>query len=237
MISTLSPKTVYIFVGAPGSGKGSLASICAERMGWEMLSTGNLCRKHIAEQTEIGQEIAFAIKSGKLVSDDLISQMVEQWIKSWFMNENEETNTVILDGYPRTLRQAMTFDQLLKNNYPTLQLHIVQLEVSDETVIERLSFRFTCSNKECQAIYSTHAGSLCAPKVENICDKCNSHLTRRVDDQAEAIHKRLQVYHQHANELLSFYNTMGYSIVKINVEKPLKLVFEDFVKHIGVASV
>ncbi|MCX5925281.1 MAG: nucleoside monophosphate kinase [Candidatus Dependentiae bacterium] len=233
MMPVSSPTEIYIFVGPPGSGKGSLASICFERIGWEMLSTGNLCRKHIAEQTEIGQEIDFAIKSGKLVSDELISQMVAQW----FVGKSGQEKAVILDGYPRTLRQAETFDNLLKNSSQKLKLYIVQLMVSDETVVERLSFRFMCSNKECQAVYSIHAGSLCAPKIEGRCDRCNCLLVRRVDDEAAAIRKRLQVYYQHAKDLLSFYDKMGYSIVKIDVEKPLELVFEDFAKHIGVASI
>lgn len=233
MMRSSLPKELYIFVGPPGSGKGSLASMCVKRMGWEMLSTGNLCRKHLAEQTEIGKEIDFAIKSGKLVSDDLISRMVEHW----FIRKNEEDATIILDGYPRTLKQAETFDCLLKNYGQKLKLFVVVLNVSDAVVIERLSSRFTCSNKECQAVYSVHAASLCAPKIENVCDKCGYNLIRRDDDEPIAIRKRLQVYHQHAKDVVNFYHTMGYSIVEINGEKPLEQVFEEFVKHIGVASI
>jgi adenylate kinase len=233
MIRSGSSEEIFIFVGPPGSGKGSLASLCAERLGWNNLSTGNLCRKHIAEQTEIGKEIDFAIKSGKLVSDELISKMVEQW----FVVEDAGQSVVILDGYPRTVKQAEIFDNLLKSSLENLKLHIVQLLVSDETVLQRLSSRLVCSNKECQAVYSAQAGSLCAPKVDNVCDICASKVVRRVDDDESAIHKRLQIYHQHTNNLLDFYHKMGYDIVKINVEKPLEMVFDDFMKTVGVASI
>lgn len=228
-----SSEEIYIFVGPPGSGKGSLANLCAERLGWNNLSTGNLCRKHIAEQTEIGKEIDFAIKSGKLVSDELISKMVEQW----FVAEDAGQGVVILDGYPRTVKQAEIFDKLLKGSLENLKLHLVQLLVSDETVLQRLSSRLVCSNKECQAVYSAQPGSLCAPKVDSICDICASKVVRRVDDDESATHKRLQIYHQHTNSLLDFYRRMGYDIAKINVEKPLEMVFDDFIKTVGIASI
>src|SRR5438105_2140053 len=99
---------IFIFLGPPGSGKGSVSRLCIKDLGWVQLSTGNLCRKHIAKQTEIGKEIDFAIKSGKLVSDDLITNMVLEW----FQKDFDDSHTVILDGYPRTIMQAQAFTKL-----------------------------------------------------------------------------------------------------------------------------
>jgi adenylate kinase len=235
MITPTEAKEIFVFLGPPGSGKGSLATLCLKRIGWETLSTGNLCRKHIAEQTEIGKEIDFAIKSGKLIADELISQMVEHR----FAEKAEAEKSIIFDGYPRTVKQAEAFDRLLKNKAKQLRLRIVQLVISDEMVVKRLSLRFTCSNKECQAVYSMQqdSSSACVPKAEGICSQCGDPLTRRADDEAIAITKRLQVYYQHAQDLLNFYEKMGYPIIKIDVEKPLEAVFEDFTKHIGITSV
>ena len=104
----MSIDRVILFIGPPGSGKGTLSQKCVQKLGWQQISTGDLCRRHIAKQTEIGKSIDFAIKSGKLVSDGLISQMVFDW----FRQENIESDVVILDGYPRTVNQAKDFDEL-----------------------------------------------------------------------------------------------------------------------------
>jgi len=224
---------IYIFIGPPGSGKGSLASLCLERSGWDMLSTGNLCRRHMAEETEIGKEVAFAIKSGKLVSDELISKMVEDW----FFTVALKKPAIIMDGYPRTVKQAEVFDNLLKNYRERVRLRVVRLSISDEKVIERLSCRFICSNKECQSVYSFLAGSTCAPRSKDACDKCEAILVRREDDEAGSVRKRLLVYRQHAEGLLDFYSKAGYSIIDIDVERPLSLIFDDFVKRMGIISV
>ncbi len=233
MISKSSIKDIYIFIGPPGSGKGSLANVCSERFGWDVLSTGNLCRKHIVEQTEIGKEIDFAIKSGTLISDELICRMVEHW----FLGKIENNNSIILDGYPRTLEQAKIFNNLLKNSDKQLKLHVIEFVISDKVVIERLFFRLTCSNKECQAVYCVSEGSLRAPQKKDICDRCGSTLVRRVDDEITAIQKRLEVYHKHAQSFLNYYENNGYPIVRLDAEKSLEVVFKDFIQSTGVVQI
>jgi len=233
MIASSSVKDIYIFIGPPGSGKGSLANICFERFGWDVLSTGNLCRKHIVEQTEIGKEIDFAIKSGTLISDELICRMVEEW----FLGKIENNNPIILDGYPRTLEQAKIFNNLLKNSNKQLKLHVVEFVISDKAVIDRLFFRLTCSNKECQAVYSICEGSLRTPQKENMCDRCGSMLLRRVDDEMQAIQKRLEIYHKHAQTFLNYYENNGYPVVRLNAERSLEIVFQDFIQSMGVAQI
>lgn len=220
----------FIFFGAPGSGKGSLAGMCVERLGWRQLSTGNLFRKHISEGTELGNQIDFAIKSGKLVDDEVVVKMVAGWV---FENISS-TKAIILDGFPRTLVQAQIFMDLLKKDFPNASVSVVKLEISDEKVIARLSSRRTC--QKCNAIYSVVKESERGPQVDNVCDSCESILVQRNDDKPETIVTRLEVYHKHAGQLLRFYEQLGVKIETMNVEKTLDKVFENFITLVGDGS-
>lgn len=219
---------LVILLGPPGAGKGSLAGLCINALGWKQLSTGNLCRKHIAEQTEIGKQIDFAIKSGKLVADSLVTGAVEEWLESSI----EGAQAVILDGFPRTVPQAKSLDELLKKKKDSLRLKVIRLFVSDDIVIARLCNRYICSNIECQAVYSIGEGSKLLPKVTMTCDQCGSPLIRRKDDNEESVKERLKIYHKHEQDLLNFYIDMQHHIAEFNVERPLNDLFEDFKKTV-----
>lgn len=225
-------RDLYVFLGPPGSGKGSLSQLCIQKFGWVQLSTGNLCRKHIAEGTQIGQQIDFAIKSGKLVSDALITDMVVQWL----LEQPEAGQAIILDGYPRTLVQAQELHKLLQDKPSYFKLNVVRLLVEDETVIARLSGRYVCQNKECQAVYSMVAGTSLAPKNDMICDNCSAPLIRRGDDTEQAVRNRLATNHQHEQGLLDFYKQVGQAVHEINGEKPLEVVFDEFQKTYGLGG-
>lgn len=217
-------KDVFIFIGPPGSGKGSVANLCVKRFGWLQVSTGNLCRKHIAEETKIGKEIDLIIKSGKLISDDLVSSMVTE-----FLQENvEKTSGIIIDGYPRTVAQANCFDNTLKNLFPHVKERVVFFAISDTTVINRLSRRFVCQNKECQAVYNIALEDNDKINTSLFCTECNGLLARRPDDEVESIKKRLDLYHQHTKKLTDFYSASGIETIEIDGEKPLKDVFKNF---------
>ncbi len=213
-----------VLIGPPGSGKGTLSNLLVSMYGWEQLSTGNLCRKHISEGTSIGQQIDFAIKSGKLISDRLMTEMVDEWMAA----ESRTGKTLILDGYPRTIPQAQALDELLRLKYTSLKLMVFRFVIPDERVIERLSARYICSNNKCQAVYSLARGSTLAPKSDMVCDKCKSPLMQRKDDTKEAIQDRMIVYHLHENELLSFYKNAGYRVLEIDANRPYQDVFENF---------
>lgn len=221
---------VVIFIGAPGSGKGSLSRFVIEKFGWEQLSTGNLCRKNIDEQTEIGKQMDFFIKSGKLVPDSIIIEMVNQWLTEQLLSGKN----VILDGYPRTVAQAEALDKFLDEKFVDTSVRVVKFDVSDDIVIERLCERYVCQNGDCQAVYSMATGSSLRPKKDMICDICSSPLKRRSDDTKEAIAHRLEVYHEHKNKLLDYYRNKAQHIDKIDVKRPLNEIFEDFKQLVGL---
>ena len=191
-------------------------------MGWKQLSTGDLCRKHIQEQTEIGKEIDFAIKSGKLVSDELITQMVVSWFK-----QQDHSAPVIFDGFPRTVAQAQALESLIEQSNASLKLHVVVLDLNDEIIIKRLGNRFICQNKSCQAVYSL-ADKALSPKNYMVCDECEAPIDRRKDDEPEAVKERLKIYHAHMSALLKFYDQTGKEIYRIPVDKSLDQVFNMF---------
>lgn len=221
--------TIFIFIGPPGSGKGSLASLCVKRFGWLQVSTGNLCRKHIAEQTKIGKEIDLIIKSGRLINDDLITCMVSEWL-----TENAtRTSGIIFDGYPRTIGQAKDFSAILKSFFPNVRERVVIFSVSDDVVIDRLSHRIVCQNKECQTVYSLSMVSLDAVLQQKaFCRECGAILGRRVDDEEESVRKRLVVYHKHEQELINFYRDNKTDLVELDATKSIDDVFSSFLQSI-----
>lgn len=231
MLTKSSQKlNVLIFLGAPGAGKGTLAERCVQELGFIQLSTGNLCRMHIANQTEIGRQIDLIIKSGKLVSDSLIVDMVADW----FAKETGDASTIILDGFPRTVAQADALKKLFEEKFPTVKLSVIKLEISDEAVVARLCSRVVCENKACQAVYSLVQGSALAPAKAGLCDLCGGTLVVRPDDAEDSVRKRLQVYHQHENALVDFYGSIKQPVMRLNVEKPLEEVFSEFKNVMGL---
>ena len=215
---------IIIFIGPPGSGKGSLSHLCVKDLDWAQLSTGSLCRRHIAQNSPIGQKIDFAIKSGKLIDDALIISMVSEWLKENGM-QNEY---IILDGFPRTVAQAEELDKLLRDNFASVQIYTVKLDVSSDTVIKRLSARFICPNDACQAVYSTLINSDLKSQDLYKCDECSRVLVSRSDDTIEAIKERLALYYKYEQVLIDHYKHKNQFIGEINVEQSLGNVFQDF---------
>lgn len=214
-----------IFIGLPGSGKGTLSALCIKELGWKQLSTGDLCRKHIADQTEIGKRIDFAIKSGKLVSDSIISEMVFDWLVKTF----ELVDTVIFDGFPRTVVQAELLLAYLKNNTKNVvyKVKIFKLDASKQIVKMRVASRIICQNKNCQAGYSNDKNSKFYPQNDNMCDKCSGPLVRRPDDCDEAVELRLDTYFNNENQLLNFFKTAGHGIIGLNANASVDNVFNE----------
>lgn len=224
-------KSIIIFLGPPGAGKGTLSRLCMHRLNYRQFSTGNVCRQHIAQQTDIGKEIDFIIKSGKLISDSLIMNMVRDWI----MSQQAYDDSIILDGIPRTLAQAQALHELVMSSDEPYEMHLIKMQIDDEVIIRRLTGRVLCSEKSCQAVYSLNDAAL-SPKVENTCDDCSSALIKRSDDEERAIRQRLVEYYAHENELIEYYTSVGLPIAQIAVEKPVDDVYEELTDILGVKA-
>ncbi len=223
-------KTIFIFLGPPGSGKGSLSQLCAKRLGWVQLSTGNLCRQNICEQTEIGKQIDFAIKSGKLITDSLIISMVDEWLRA----NSELHKAVILDGFPRTVAQAESLSEFLAlPHLSQVKLKVVKMVLEDASVMKRLSMRSICKNSKCQAVYSLANGSPLKPRKHALCDECASPLMQRSDDDEETTRQRLLMYHKHEQGLSDFYQKQRQNIIALNVEQPLEKVYDQLLGIVG----
>ncbi|HSC25209.1 MAG TPA: nucleoside monophosphate kinase [Candidatus Babeliales bacterium] len=229
MTTTEGAVDIFIFIGPPGAGKGSLASLCIKQFNWLQISTGNLCRKHIAEQTKIGKEIDLIIKSGRLIDDNLITRMVFEWL-----DENiDKASAIIFDGYPRTVIQAQAFNDMLRQKFPVVRVRVVLFHITDDVVVNRLCSRYVCQNKECQAVYSLSPYLDFALAETIVCDLCSGKLGRRDDDNEIAVRKRLDIYHRHEQQLINFYRDNGIEIITVNALKQLHDVFNDFIQIIG----
>ena len=182
-----------IFLGAPGSGKGTYASRIAPKRGIPHISTGDLFRKNMKEKTKIGIKVKEFMDSGNLVPDEITIEMLKNRI------ENEDCkNGFILDGFPRTINQAKQLTKIADIDIA------INMCVPDEIIIKRLSSRVTC--KDCGEIFNTLT---LKPKQEGICDKCQGELATRSDQEPEIIQKRLTVYEKQTAPLINFYKNKG----------------------------
>ena len=204
---------ILIMLGAPGTGKGTVAAKLSEKLNIPQVSTGDIFRKAIAEKTPVGVEAEKYISQGMLVPDDVTIKIVEERLK-----DADVQNGLILDGFPRTIEQAEALDKMLAEMNKEIRLAI-NLETSEEEIIERIVSRRICSNQDCKAVYNT---KLNQPKVEGICDKCGSKLTQRKDDNVETVKNRLQSYYKQSAPIVDFYknkNLLYSSEVSLKINK------------------
>ncbi|MBQ4471547.1 MAG: adenylate kinase [Kiritimatiellae bacterium] len=186
---------IVILLGAPGSGKGTIASRLAEtNANLKHVSSGDLLRGAVAKGTAAGVEAKGYMEKGQLVPDALIAQMIKDVIA-----ETEGDVTMLLDGFPRNVAQA---EILAETGAPVRS--VVLVDVPDEIIQDRIAGRRTCP--KCKAGYHVRA---LPPKVEGICDKCGAELVVRKDDNPETVKDRLVVYHRETEPLIAFYEAKG----------------------------
>ena len=164
---------IIIMLGAQGTGKGTVAGLISEQMGWPQISTGDIFRKNISEKTELGTKAEQYISKGELVPDEITVPMVEDRL-----NWEDAQEGAILDGFPRTIEQAEKLDEMLKRNNKKVDL-VINLVTPKEEIIDRMLTRRVCTNQECKATYNI---KLHPPVKEGICDKCGAPLKQRADD-------------------------------------------------------
>lgn len=183
-----------ILLGAPGAGKGTQAAILAKELSIPTISTGNILRAAVASGSELGKQAKACMESGALVSDEIIIGIIRDRLA-----EPDCANGYILDGVPRTIGQA----EALEKNGIVFD-RVVSMEISDETIMERMSGRRVCP--KCGASYHVVA---VPPKQEGICDECGAELITRKDDAPETVKSRLAVYHKETEPLKDFYRSRG----------------------------
>ena len=183
-----------VFFGAPGAGKGTQAEIVSEKLGIPAVSTGAIIRKAVKDGTPMGIAAKDKIEKGELVPDEVVIGIIRERIA-----EDDCKNGFILDGFPRTVPQAEALDRM------GVAIDIVlDIEVPDEKIIERMSGRRTCT--KCGATYHEMYK---APAKEGVCDVCGEALTTRKDDSPEVVKSRLETYHSETEPLRDFYAKKG----------------------------
>jgi adenylate kinase len=183
-----------VLLGPPGAGKGTQAKRLAEKLGLPHISTGDILRQNVKDDTELGRQAKGIMEKGLLVPDDLVAKMLDERF-----NNPDIKKGFILDGYPRTLPQAHSLDEILAAKALAVDL-VVYLDSSDQVIIKRLTGRLVCS--KCGANF--HVTNM-PPKVKGVCDSCQGSLYQRSDDNEITVRKRLEVYKQEVASLIEYY--------------------------------
>lgn len=216
---------ILIMLGAPGTGKGTVAGILQEKLGIKQISTGDIFRENIKNKTELGELAGKYMAEGKLVPDDVTIRIVEERLKL-----DDVKNGAILDGFPRTIYQAERLQEILKSRNEEVSC-VINLTTPEDEIIERVVNRRVCSNTQCGAVYNI---KLSPSKVEGICDKCGSKIVTRKDDNVETIKSRLNAYLEQTSPLVDYYNQKGllYSVVVSKDTKMGQDVAKDIVEYL-----
>jgi len=187
-----------VLLGPPGAGKGTQAKLLEEKFAAPQISTGDILRKAVAEQSVLGKQASEYIRRGELVPDQLIIDLVAERLK-----EKDCEKGFVLDGFPRTIAQAQSLEDILKKMGLALTC-VLSVQVPHKLIVERLSGRRTC--KGCGALYHVVFDP---PKAAGTCNRCGGELFQRDDDREETISNRLRVYDNQTAPLVSYYRERG----------------------------
>ncbi|MEN3034321.1 MAG: adenylate kinase [Aquificaceae bacterium] len=189
---------IVLFLGPPGSGKGTQAKLLEKNCGYLHISTGDILRKALQQETPIGQKAKKFVLNGELVPDDIMLSLIEETLGP---------KKVIIDGFPRTLNQAIGLEEILSKRDQNVDMAVF-FDAPMEKVIKRMSGRLICSS--CGAIYHEEYKP---PKSEGVCDICGGKLYKRADDNQELATKRYQVYKEETFPVIEFYKNRGKLII------------------------
>lgn len=208
-------------LGAPGAGKGTQAKRIAAKFSIPHISTGDIVRAHIKNNTPLGAKAKSYMDKGELVPDELVIELIMDRFA-----QDDCVNGYVLDGFPRTIPQAEELDKALKSVNDNLD-YAIDVEVPDDNIINRMSGRRACVN--CGATYHIVHNP---PKVENECDTCNGELILRDDDKPETVKNRLDVYHTQTEPLLKYYTEKGI-LYTVDGTQDMDTVFDSICKIVG----
>lgn len=213
-----------ILLGPPGAGKGTQAKLITEKYSIPHISTGDIFRKNISEKTPLGIEAKRYMDNGQLVPDEVTIGIVNDRLS---MNDCE--NGFLLDGFPRTVKQAEALDSFLSSNEQKIDTALL-IEVPKEFILERMTGRRVCS--ACGASYHIKFNR---PKVENKCDICGGPLVQRKDDTEETVKERLDVYDRQTQPLIQYYKEKNI-LAKVDGTEEIGKVFEKICDVLGAVA-
>ena len=210
-----------IMLGAPGAGKGTQAKKIADKYQIPHISTGDIFRANIKNGTELGKKAKAYMDQGALVPDELVVDLVADRVK-----QDDCEKGYVLDGFPRTIPQAESLDEVLASMGQRIDFAI-DVEVPDEHIVRRMSGRRACVG--CGATYHVEYNP---PKVQDVCDACGKELVLRDDDKPETVKKRLDVYHAQTQPLIDYYQKAGV-MKEVDGTQDIDVVFQDIVRILG----
>ncbi len=213
-----------ILLGPPGAGKGTQAKLITEKYSIPHISTGDIFRKNISEKTPLGIEAKRYMDNGQLVPDEVTIGIVNDRLS---MNDCE--NGFLLDGFPRTVKQAEALDSFLNSNEQKIDTALL-IDVPKEFILERMTGRRVCS--ACGASYHIKFNR---PKVENKCDVCGGPLVQRKDDTEETVKERLDVYDRQTQPLIQYYKEKNI-LAKVDGTEEIGMVFEKICDVLGAVA-
>jgi len=207
-----------IFLGAPGSGKGTQANLLATELGYKHISTGDLLREEISKESELGAKVKSVLDAGELVQDELVLELLKA-------NCKVESSKYIFDGFPRNIDQARSLDETVLGGFP---YQAIFFDLDTNLLVNRLTNRRTCG--DCKAIYNLVTSP---PKKEGVCDNCGSkNLIQREDDQENIIRNRLDVYISTISPVLEYYKNKKV-LTTVNATDEIDKVYKEIVAAIS----
>ena len=204
-----------IMLGAPGSGKGTMAALLVKKLAIPQISTGDMLRSNMKENTELGIKAKQFVEKGELVPDSVVIAMVEERLK-----EQDALNGYILDGFPRTIAQAKALA-----GFADIDV-VLNLELSDQKIIERLSGRRVCPDVAATNNVTRVNGA-------ELSEKCGAKLIIRKDDEKATVENRLSVYHEQTEPLVEYYNKQGV-LKTVDVDGELEENYSKILKALGI---
>jgi adenylate kinase len=212
---------IVVFIGPPGSGKGTQAQMLADEYNFNHVSTGDLFRSEIKEKTQLGLEIKEIIETGGFVSDEIVLRLIDKVIV-------EINGPIILDGCPRTLNQAKKLEKVLKKHGKSVDV-VLDFVVDFDKIVDRISGRVSCAR--CGAVYHMISNR---PQVDGVCDKCGyKEFKQRSDDKENVVRGRVEIFHKESGPIKEFYEGLGL-LVPINGDEGLKKVSLQLRKKLNI---
>ena len=204
-----------VFLGIQGSGKGTQAGLLRKNYGFRHINIGELLRQNMSQKTPLGLKITDYMENGELVPDEYIFSLIEE-------NLDKNAKGMILDGFPRTLKQARYMEENIPVNYA------IYFDLNEEIAIKRLTARRVCRN--CKKDYNL---IIKPPKSDLTCDECGGELLQRSDDHKSAIERRINIFKQRTKPLISFFEERG-MLVKIDASESPEKIHNSIVRGTGI---